>query len=69
MKHCALESCNIELPPQKARVVLTIRRLPGVLNPKFYAEIFFGDVNQEVFCSDDHMFQWLKELSEKVPSK
>ena len=62
-KKCS--TCQVALPPNKARIVLEIRHLPGVTWKfwKFLIGLYTADINQEEFCTDEHMMDYLRNLS------
>jgi len=69
-KKCGLQSCQKPLPPGKPRVLFEIRKIPGFTWKfwEFYGGLEFGDINQGVFCTYDHLIEYLREMVEALPA-
>lgn len=68
MKTCGLESCHKPIPPSSDRTLLEIRTVPGFSWQfwKFFWGLLTSDINQEVFCSPEHLMEYLKTFQMPV---
>lgn len=62
-KKCA--TCGKPLPPGKDRVLIEIRKIPGLSWKfwKFFGGLEFGDINQGIFCSEVCGLEYLDKLA------